>query len=120
MSNNYRDTWETIVSSWKVASPAEKRALFEKCLDPECQYNDPLIKAKGWDELEAYMMDFHLQIPGGHFATTYFLAHNNKSIAKWEMRNGDNIVLGDGISYAEYNENGYLTSMTGFFEPPKE
>jgi len=119
MSNNAKDTWEIYASAWKAAEVTEKRALFEKCLDPNCQYNDPLIKTKGWDELLSYMLDFHQQIPGGHFVSTYFLAHSNKSIVRWEMRNGDNIVLGEGISYGEYNEHGKLTSMTGFFETPE-
>lgn len=120
MSNNFKATWETYASSWKMSSSAHKRALFKKCLDSACQYHDPLIKTKGWDELEAYMRDFHRKIPGGHFVTTNFLAHSNKSIACWELRNGENVMLGDGVSYGEYNENGKLVSMTGFFEPPKD
>lgn len=119
MSTHYKDTWETYVLSWQTARSAEKRALFKQCLDSACRYNDPLITTKGWDELEAYMLDFHRQIPGGHFVTTYFLAHNNKSIARWEMHSGENIMLGDGISYGEYNQDGKLVSMTGFFEPPQ-
>jgi hypothetical protein len=115
----FKATWDTYAAAWQAASSAEKRALFKKSLDPACQYHDPLIKTKGWDELEAYMRDFHRQIPGGHFVTSYFLAHSNKSIARWEMRNGKNVVLGEGISYGEYNENGNLVAMTGFFEPPQ-
>ena len=119
MHNSFKDTWETYTASWKAAASAEKRALFKLCLDPACQYHDPLIKTKGWDELEAYMLDFHRQIPGGHFVTVQFLAHSNKSIARWEMRNGANVLLGDGMSYGEYNDAGKLMSMTGFFEPPQ-
>lgn len=118
MSNDCEDTWETYAASWKVTSAAEKRTLFARCLDTACQYHDPLIKTKGWDQLEAYMLDFHQQIPGGYFVTIDFLAHSNKSIARWEMRNGGKIVLGVGMSYGEYNDNGKLVSMTGFFNPP--
>lgn len=118
MSKNFKKTWETYTSSWKAESADNKRAIFEECLDVECIYNDPLIKTIGWDKLVAYMLDFHQQIPGGHFVTNYFLAHNNQSIAKWEMKNGENSVVGEGISYGKYNENGKLVSMTGFFETP--
>jgi hypothetical protein len=62
------------------------------------------------------MLDFHRQIPGGHFVTTWFLAHHQCSIAKWEMRNGENIVIGEGISYGTYNDEQKLLSMTGFFK----
>jgi len=118
MSDNFKETWEIYVESWKVETAKEKQAIFEKCLDTSNQYNDPLIKTKGWDALIAYMLDFHQQIPGGHFVTTYFLAHSNKSIARWELRNGDQTVIGEGISYGEYNEHGMLTCETGFFETP--
>ncbi|NOX43782.1 MAG: nuclear transport factor 2 family protein [Gammaproteobacteria bacterium] len=118
MSNNFEKTWETYTSSWKVESSDDKRAIFETCLDSKCEYNDPLAKVIGWNELAAYMLDFHKQIPGGYFVTNYFLAHNNQSIAKWLMRNGENTVLGEGISYGKYNEKGKLISMTGFFETP--
>ena len=118
MSSQFKETWETYSSAWKAENESEKRSLFEKCLDTTCRYNDPLIETTGWDELVSYMLDFHIQIPGGHFVTTYFLAHSNKSIVKWEMKNGENIVLGDGISYGEYNNYGKLVSMTGFFETP--
>jgi len=116
MNQNFEQTWETYISSWQVVPAEDKRELFEQSLDLACQYNDPLVKAKGWDELIKYMQDFHRQIPGGYFVTRYFLAHSNKSIAKWEMRN-NHIVLGDGISYGEYNDDGKLIAMTGFFEP---
>ncbi|MBI3563524.1 MAG: nuclear transport factor 2 family protein [Gammaproteobacteria bacterium] len=118
MSANFKNTWEIYVAAWKAASAAEKHALFKACLDSACVYTDPLIKTQGWEALQAYMLDFHRQIPGGHFVTTYFLAHNHKSIAQWQMRNADNTVLGVGMSYAEYNDTGKLVAMTGFFEPP--
>ncbi|MEM7344846.1 MAG: nuclear transport factor 2 family protein [Chloroflexota bacterium] len=119
MNTNFKETWETYVSSWKVETAAEKRAIFEKALAPNCHYQYPLASTTNWDELVAYMLDFHQQIPGGHFVTTYFAHHNDKSIATWQMKSGDNIVLGNGISYGEYNVQGVLTSMIGFFEVPQ-
>ena len=99
MSQNFEQIWNTYAASWKAVTAFKKRELFKMSLDPACQYNDPLVKTIGWDELEAVMLDFHRQIPGGYFQTTYFMAHNNKSIAKWLMRNADDVELGDGISW---------------------
>jgi len=118
MKDNFEQTWEQYVLSWKVETADEKKALFNSCLDTSCKYNDPMVKTSGQDQLLDYMLDFHKQIPGGHFITKYFLAHSNKSIARWEMRNGQDEVLGDGISYGEYNNEGQLVTMTGFFETP--
>ena len=106
------------MESWKVGAETEKRSLLGRSVSPRCVYTDPLTQAKGHDELVAYMLQFHRQIPGGHFVTEYFLAHHDRGIAKWTMRAADGSVLGDGISYGEYDAEGRLVAMTGFFEPP--
>ena len=116
---DFERTWQQYTSSWKANSETERRALYEASLAGECLYLDPLVRAEGWNELSGYMDDFHDQVPGGHFVTTYFLAHNHKSIAKWEMRSGDDAVLSEGVSFGEYNSEGKLVSMTGFFETPE-
>ena len=117
-------TWETYVASWKSVSVDDTRALFEKSLSPDCVYSDPLTQTRGWDELLAYMREFHQQIPGGHFVTLEFMAHHNRSIARWEMRDAGDGVLGDGVlgagvSYGEYDEHGKLVSMAGFYPTPE-
>ena len=116
MDTTFEQVWEQYVASWKVETREEKLALFNQCLDKTCHYTDPVVAIAGWDDLLQYMLDFHQQIPGGHFVTRYFLAHHQKSIARWEMRNGENALLGEGVSYGEYNDNGKLVTMTGFFE----
>lgn len=119
MRKDFKTTWETYVAAWKAHNSSEKQTLFKSCLTPSCQYTDPLVTTTGWNELEAYMLDFQQQVPGGHFITTYFLAHNYKSIAKWQMHDINNNLVGDGISYGEYNKEGKLISMTGFFDTPQ-
>lgn len=118
MRNRFEDTWEQYVASWKATGAEAKLALFEGCLDRNCEYIDPLSKARGWQELAASMVDFHAQIPGAHFVTTYFLAHNDKSIARWQMRDGSGAAIGEGISYGTYTPQGKLASMIGFFDTP--
>lgn len=119
MSTSYRATWETYVEAWKVSSSENKRELFGRCLAGRCVYTDPLTRAEGWDELVQYMAAFHQQVPGGHFVTEQFIAHHGKSMARWTMRNADGTTIGDGVSYGEYDDDGRLTSMTGFFETPE-
>ncbi|MCH9686820.1 MAG: nuclear transport factor 2 family protein [Deltaproteobacteria bacterium] len=120
MSTTTEKTWEQYVSSWKAASAEAKRALFERCLSPRCVYTDPTTKADGWDALLSYMLEFHRQVPGGHFVTTYFRAHHGRSIARWNMVDGEGTVLGDGTSYGQYDEAGKLTAMVGFFDAPPQ
>jgi len=108
--------WERYVASWKVESVPEKRALFSTCLARECTYTDPLQVAQGWDALLLYMTEFQKQVPGGYFVTEYFAAHHQKSIAEWKMLSADAVQIGKGTSYAEYDAQGLLVEMTGFFE----
>lgn len=119
MEQNRRAVWERYVSSWKAASAEERQAIFSSCLAPDCVYTDPLVQAKGWAELTGYMHDFHQQIPGGHFVTERFIEHHQRSIAYWKMLNAEAVALGEGASYAEYDAQGRLVTMTGFFETPK-
>ena len=114
----FRRTWEAYAASWKPENAARRRSLFEQALNPGCEYRDPLVHAVGWDALDTYMQDFQRQVPGGHFATTWFAAHHGRSIAKWEMRGADASVLGHGVSYAEYGDDGKLRAMNGFFDTP--
>jgi hypothetical protein len=115
---NPREAWEHYVASWKAESIQDKRALFERCLAPECVYTDPLTRAEGYDELLAYMANFHRQVPGGHFVTLEFVFHHGRSMAKWQMVSAGGSVIGDGVSYGEYDDTNRLIVMTGFFETP--
>ncbi|RQP21944.1 nuclear transport factor 2 family protein [Piscinibacter terrae] len=113
-----RQTWETYTAAWKPENLARRRGLFELTLSRDCEYRDPLVHAIGWDALDNYMQDFQRQVPGGHFVTTWFVAHHDRSVAKWEMRGADGSVLGHGVSYAEYADDGKLRAMNGFFDTP--
>ena len=113
-----RKTWETYAASWQAQDSARRHELYQQSLSETCVYRDPLTQASGWNELDAYMQDFQRQIPGGHFVTTWFLTHHQRSVAKWEMRSAAAEVLGIGVSYAEYEADGKIRAMTGFFETP--
>jgi hypothetical protein len=121
MDINFKDVWEAYQSSWNVTSVSEKLAQFEQAMDKNAIYQDPLAKTKNWDELVAYMIDFHQQVPDSKFTTTYFQAHNNQSIATWDMTLADGTVAIQGISHGIYNSVGKLVSMSAFYElPPKK
>ena len=115
-----RQTWEMYGSAWTAETAEAKTAALRASADGACSYRDPLGGADGHAALVEYMLLFHRQVPGGHFETTYFQAHNDRSIAKWNMRNGQGVVIGEGVSCGAYGANGKLVSITGFFETPAE
>jgi hypothetical protein len=116
MDTSKQETWENYVATWKMTSTQEKANALQQCVSTQCVYTDPVIKAHGHQELINYMLAFHQQVPGGHFVTTYFLAHHDVSIAKWNMVSGDGAVIGDGVSYGQHDQQGKLFAMTGFFD----
>lgn len=119
-TNDKRATWETYASAWREPTAAGKRVALDASVAPACTYRDPLVESKGHAALIEHMLGFHQQVPGGHFQTTYFLAHHDRSIAKWNMLSADGAVMSDGVSYAEYDPQGKLVAMTGFFETPPQ
>lgn len=116
--SKHRAIWEQYVEAWKVPSAAAKRMLFEKALATQCVYTDPLTVATGWEALLDYMLEFQRQVPGGHFVTEQFIAHHDRSIARWRMVDARGAAMSTGMSYGEYESSGKLATMTGFFETP--
>lgn len=114
-----RVVWESYASAWKAEGDAAKRALLSGSVAANAVYRDPLAECPGHDALLAYMHEFHKSVPGGHFKTTYFLAHHGRSIAKWDMLNHSGQAIGHGVSYGEYDAGGKLVAMTGFFDVPE-
>lgn len=115
MNSALRQTWEMYTATWKMTDKHARLAAFSESLADNAVYTDPQVQATSWDALIDYMEKFHLQVPGGHFVTTSFSAHHDKSIANWDMRTHDNVTIGSGVSYGEYDARGKLVSMNGFF-----
>ena len=119
MNSAIRATWDTYTMAWRETSAQAKAERLQASTTKHCTYRDPLTQTEGQDALVQYMLDFHQQIPGGYFETTWFLAHHDRSISKWKMLAGDGAVVGEGVSYGEYDSQGKLRAMTGFFDSPQ-
>jgi hypothetical protein len=118
MDNDKRATWERYAAAWKAATREAKQAALAASTAPTVTYRDPLTVAESHAALVDYMIAFHAQVPGGWFSTTYFLAHHDRSIAKWDMIDDAGAVIGHGVSYGEYNTRGELVAIVGFFDAP--
>lgn len=120
MPDTKQEKWERYTSAWKAEGGEAKEAILRDSIDDGATYCDPLTTTTGIEALVQYMVEFHQQIPGGHFVTTYFLAHHDTSITRWNMVDANGDVLGDGISHGRYDSNDKLLTMTGFFETPTD
>jgi hypothetical protein len=115
MTNDLRATWDTYASAWKATAADDKASALRASVAATAIYRDPLTEAKGHAALIAAMIDFHQRVPGGHFVTTHFEAHHDRSLARWTMHDAAGAVLGDGTSFGEYGPDGRLVAMTGFY-----
>ena len=118
MSTEFQSTWATYTAAWAADSEAARQRLLARAVHPDCCYADPLADLAGHDALSAYMRDLQRQVPGVHFVTQRFVAHHGRSMAQWQMRDGQQRTVGEGVSMGEYGDDGRLLRMTGFFEVP--
>ncbi len=93
----------------------KKLAALRESVVPTRTYRDPSVFVEDQDALVEHMLAFHQQVPGGWFDTQSFLTHHGRSLATWNMMSAEGQVIGNGTSYAEYDDRGLLVAMTGFF-----
>lgn len=108
--------WDAYGRIWNLPTPEQRLQACEGVLAPDCVYTDPNVQAKSRQELVNYMTGFQARMPGGAFVTTAFIELYDRAMAHWNMVAGDGTVVGTGVSFATFNANGELTSMTGFFD----
>lgn len=118
LNNTYKNTWETYTQSWSEVETSKRLQLFKECLNPDCIYTDPLMQTTGYEQLSAYMVALHDNVPGVSFVTTDFKSHHDRSLTHWNMLDGEGNCLSQGASYGLYGADGRLTQMSGFFDPP--
>jgi hypothetical protein len=106
------------VESWSETEAPKRLELLGRCLNPDCVYTDPVIQVHGCKPLSDYMAQFQQSAPGGAFVATKFATHHDRALMHWNMVDGKQNVLAQGVSYFLYGADGRLMQMTGFFELP--
>lgn len=114
--NDFRKTWDIYSNSWKGIKLAERLTLFKECLTPDCSFSNPLGVGEGWDALGVAIEEFQRDVPGGSFETIEYISHHHTTLVKWHMKNGENQKLSEGYSVAEYNSEGKIFKLTGFWQ----
>ena len=117
-SNTHKHIWDAYGKSWSETDTSKRLQLFEQTLSPEVVYTDPTIQTTGYAELSRNMSEFQKNVPGAKFVVTDFKSHHGRSLAHWNMVDGQGNILGQGASFGLYGADGRLTQMAGFFELP--
>jgi len=114
--NLHQDIWELYTQSWAENDDLKRLQLFEKSLNPKCEYTDPLIHVIGYEQLAGYMSELHKNVPGVRFVSTDFKSHHDRSLTHWNMVDRMGNVMSQGVSYGRYGVDGRLLQMTGFYD----
>ncbi|MDR9779939.1 nuclear transport factor 2 family protein [Rhizobium redzepovicii] len=107
--------WDRYAAIWSLDADARESEM-SACLADDVTYCDPNGAIAGRARLSAYMAGFKESMPAGRFIILSVLHHNERSLARWELRHDDETVLQTGTSFAAMSD-GRLSAITGFFDP---
>ncbi|MBY5808404.1 nuclear transport factor 2 family protein [Rhizobium leguminosarum] len=110
--------WNRYAAIWSLDASAREPEMLA-CLADDVTYCDPNGTIAGRAGLSAYMAGFKESMPGGRFKILSVLHHNDRSLARWALRQEDERVLQTGTSFGVVSD-GRLGAITGFFDPLAE
>lgn len=55
-------------------------------------------------------------MPGLKLKLKNYYTHHDYSLAEWDLLNAEGKILTSGSSFAEYNKEGKIVEMSGFFK----
>lgn len=113
--SQHRSVWDTYVEVLNAKTREEKTERIARCARTDISYSDPMVSLAGSDALVGYMLSLFEMNPGGTFVTTSFIEHHRRSLSGWEVRDGAGTRVGEGSSYAEYDAEGRVATVSVFF-----
>jgi hypothetical protein len=108
--------WTRYAAIWSLEA-ARREAELNACLADDVTYCDPNGLLAGRSALSGYMEQFKESVPGGQFHIRTVLHYHDRSLADWELRRQDGVVIQTGTSFGALSEDGRLRAISGFFRP---
>jgi hypothetical protein len=115
---------EEYMAAWNETDKSIRTALLKSCWADKISYFDPGgPQADTLAGLDKIIVDFltneQLKRMSVVAATGVDLHHHMFRVG-WKVTNQDGNILATGIDYGEFNEEGRLTKVVGFFDPLPE
>jgi hypothetical protein len=119
------DTITTIVNTidmhlqaYAMADPARRGELVAAAWNADGQLLDPPLEGRGWAEISA-LADIVLTHYAGHrfVRTTAVDAHHGFARYGWDLTGPDGTVAVSGIDVVQFDDDGKLFRIVGFFGP---
>ena len=116
---NVEEVVALYASAWNEPDTAARRRELERAWADEGIYSDPTAHVEGRDALLAHIGGFQAQMPGARIVLTSGIdAHHGAIRFTWTLRAGDGKIVTEGIDFGELADDGRLSRITGFFDPP--
>ena len=106
-------------AAWLEADEAERRRLLQISWSEDGAYEDPTASVVGREALIRHIADFQMRLPG----TTIVFAsgvdhHHGKFHFLWKMVGPDGQVSAEGRDFGEFDRDGRICRIAGFFGSP--
>jgi len=104
-------------AAWNEPDATRRAELLDTSWATDGTYLDPMGRADGRDALAAHIAGFQSTMPGHTIETVSGVdAHDGTFRFAWEMRNADGVAL-EGMDYGEFDDDGRISRIVGFFGP---
>ena len=111
---------EHYFQAWNENDEGKRRAHLEAGWAEDATYTDPSAHVEGHDALVAHIGGFLSDPQYDGFSIVRVSAidiHHSVFRFQWEMRDAEGNTVVPGIDYGEFNEEGKITKIVGFFGP---
>jgi hypothetical protein len=112
-----QDIAERYIASWNETEPQRRRELIGELWAEDASYTDPLVEARGPDEINEMIGAVQAQFPGLLFRLAGPVdAHHRQARFTWSLgpAGGEPAVVGFDVAVTA--EDGKLTSVYGFLD----
>ena len=102
---------------WNETDPVIRRQLIDEAWAAEAEYIDPVVQARGRDEIDATIAAVQKQFPGLVFTQAGPVdAHHRQARFRWQLgpEGGDSLV--EGFDVAVTDDQDKITTVLGFLD----
>ena len=111
---------QNYVKAWNEPDTEKRKALLKTTWTEGGTYTDPSAHVEGRDALVAHIEGFlsNPQFKGFSIVRASDIdLHHQVFRFEWEMKDPSGNTVTAGIDYGEFNEDGAITKIVGFFGP---
>jgi len=119
-ADTVRESLENYIQAWNEPDTEKRNALLATAWAENATYTDPSAHVEGRDALLTHIDRFRSnpQFKGSSLARASKVdLHHETFRFEWELKDASGNTTMVGIDYGEFNEDGAITKIVGFFGP---